>query len=228
MPLHFSAVKPWARTATSESFVERRQIPRSFESCPGLEWRFPGRIITCFRQGSEVFEPVEATFGAQKCSTTNTNTNHHQQQVSSKSDSQSSKISLQSNNNPKSLKHFLHRSSKSSSSLESSLSLPLLKSSDSKSVAISASHLERSSSSPSSFNGGPSFKQRGVERSYSANVRITPVLNVPVCSLRGSSKSGSVFGFGQLFSSSPQKNPPGTNKGHQTNSNSNKPTDRSH
>ncbi|GLT55304.1 hypothetical protein SLA2020_284410 [Shorea laevis] len=62
--------------------------------------------------------------------------------------------------------------------------------------------LERSSSSPSSFNGGPrTFKHRGMERSYSANVRVTPVLNVPVCSLRGSSKS---FGFGQLFSS-PQK-----------------------
>ncbi|GAB4846719.1 hypothetical protein Ancab_025727 [Ancistrocladus abbreviatus] len=56
--------------------------------------------------------------------------------------------------------------------------------------------LERSSSSPSSFNGGPRYKYRGMERSYSANVRITPVLNVPVCSLRGSSK----FGFGQLFS----------------------------
>ncbi|KAJ7948898.1 Serine/arginine repetitive matrix-like protein [Quillaja saponaria] len=65
--------------------------------------------------------------------------------------------------------------------------------------------LERSSSSPSSFNGGPKYKHRGMERSYSANVRVTPVLNVPVCSLRGSSKSGSVFGFGQLFSSSPQK-----------------------
>ncbi|KAI3961079.1 hypothetical protein MKW92_037577 [Papaver armeniacum] len=56
--------------------------------------------------------------------------------------------------------------------------------------------LERSSSSPSTFNGGPRVKHRGVERSYSANVRVTPVLNVPVCSLRGSSKSGgSVFGF---------------------------------
>ncbi|KAF8410667.1 hypothetical protein HHK36_003199 [Tetracentron sinense] len=66
-------------------------------------------------------------------------------------------------------------------------------------------NLERSSSSPSSFNGGPRFKQRGMERSYSANVRVTPVLNVPVCSLRGSSKSGgSVFGFSQLFSS-PQR-----------------------
>lgn len=64
--------------------------------------------------------------------------------------------------------------------------------------------LERSSSSPGSFTGGPRFKHRGMERSYSANVRVTPVLNVPVCSLRGSSKSGSVFGFGQLFSS-PQK-----------------------
>lgn len=63
-------------------------------------------------------------------------------------------------------------------------------------------NLGRSSSSPSTFNGGPRYKQRGMERSYSANVRVTPVLNVPVCSLRGSSKSGSVFGF---FSSSPQK-----------------------
>ncbi|VFQ91710.1 unnamed protein product [Cuscuta campestris] len=62
--------------------------------------------------------------------------------------------------------------------------------------------LERSSSSPSSFNGGPRYKLRGMERSYSANVRVTPVLNVPVCSLRGSSKSG-VFGF-PLFSSSSQ------------------------
>ncbi|KAJ6378390.1 hypothetical protein OIU78_028599 [Salix suchowensis] len=74
--------------------------------------------------------------------------------------------------------------------------------------------LERSSSSPSSFNGGPRYKHGGMERSYSANVRVTPVLNVPVCSLRGSSKSGSVFGFGQLFSSSPQKRD-GINKHHQ-------------
>lgn len=66
--------------------------------------------------------------------------------------------------------------------------------------------LERSSSSPSTFNGGPRVKHRGMERSYSANVvRVTPVLNVPVCSLRGSSKSGSVFGFGQLFSSPHKK-----------------------
>ncbi|MCD7459118.1 hypothetical protein HAX54_040118 [Datura stramonium] len=66
-------------------------------------------------------------------------------------------------------------------------------------------NLGRSSSSPSSFNGGPRYKHGGgVERSYSANVRVTPVLNVPVCSsLRGSSKSG-VFGF-PLFSSSSQQ-----------------------
>lgn len=256
-----------------------------------------------------------------------------------------SKISLLSNSNPKSLKHFLNRSSKSSSSTaswaDSSLSLPLLKDSDcgrlsEESVSLSSSRLslsssssgheheelprlsldsdkpnlnnsgpnpfapcrnispnpprmrmvkpragsgsdtnqtgsggtrmgrspirrdssggvtsrgvsvdsprmnssgkivfqslERSSSSPSSFNGGPRFKQRGMERSYSANVRITPVLNVPVCSLRGSSKSGSVFGFGQLFSSSPQKNANGgSTKGHPSNSSSrNKATDRNH
>ncbi|GMH25625.1 hypothetical protein Nepgr_027468 [Nepenthes gracilis] len=62
--------------------------------------------------------------------------------------------------------------------------------------------LERSSSSPSSFNGGPRYRDRGMERSYSANVRIAHVLNVPVCSLRGSSKSSGVFG---LFSSQLQK-----------------------
>ncbi|KAG0480162.1 hypothetical protein HPP92_011020 [Vanilla planifolia] len=64
--------------------------------------------------------------------------------------------------------------------------------------------LERSSSSPSTFNGGPRPRSRGTERSYSSNVPvITPVLNVPVCSLRGSAKSASVFGLSQLFS--PQK-----------------------
>ncbi|KFK42285.1 hypothetical protein AALP_AA2G235800 [Arabis alpina] len=53
--------------------------------------------------------------------------------------------------------------------------------------------LERSSSSPSSFNGGTSgYRHRGMDnRSYSSNVRVTPVLNVPVCSIR----------IGQFFSS---------------------------
>ncbi|CAH8258641.1 unnamed protein product [Arabidopsis lyrata] len=65
--------------------------------------------------------------------------------------------------------------------------------------------LERSSSSPSSFNGGTSgYRHRGMERSYSSNVRVTPVLNVPVCSIRG----GSVV-FGQFFSSSSQHNKTG-------------------
>lgn len=54
--------------------------------------------------------------------------------------------------------------------------------------------LERSSSSPSSLNG---LKHRGMERSYSGNVRVSRVLNVPVCSVR---KSGGVFGL-PLFSS---------------------------
>lgn len=89
--------------------------------------------------------------------------------------------------------------------------------------------LERSSSSPGSFNGGPRFKHRGMERSYSANVRVTPVLNVPVCSLRGSSKSVSVFAFGQLFSL-PQKREGngtgGSSKGHGQQSNSRNRTDR--
>ncbi|XP_043699570.1 uncharacterized protein LOC122650267 [Telopea speciosissima] len=240
-----------------------------------------------------------------------------------KQDFQKSATSFASskNTNPKSLKHFLHRNSKSSSAgVDSMLSLPLLRDSDSESISISsrlslssssssgpdhedlprlsldsdkpnpsqtislsktplrlrvakpatarsttaiasenirpfaAEHptarvgrspirrapdstttpargvsvdsprmnssgkivfqsLERSSSSPSSFNGGPRIKHRGMERSYSANVRISPVLNVPVCSLRGSSKSGSVFGFGQLFSS-PQKKDGTSTKGH--------------
>ncbi|KAK9065508.1 hypothetical protein SSX86_014909 [Deinandra increscens subsp. villosa] len=69
--------------------------------------------------------------------------------------------------------------------------------------------LERSSSSPSSLIGGPRFKHRGMERSYSANVRITPVLNVPVCSLRGSSKSGGMFGF-PIFSSQQKREGSGT------------------
>lgn len=61
--------------------------------------------------------------------------------------------------------------------------------------------LERSSSSPSTFNGGPRYKHRGMERSYSANVRVTPVLNVPLC------KSG-VFG---LFSSQSSQKKEGNN-----------------
>ncbi|GAV74886.1 hypothetical protein CFOL_v3_18366 [Cephalotus follicularis] len=95
----------------------------------------------------------------------------------------------------------MRRESSSSTSRGVSVDSPRMNSSG----KIVFQSLERSSSSPSSFNGGPRYKHRGMERSYSANVRVTPVLNVPVCSLRGSSKSGSVFGFGQFFSSSPQK-----------------------
>lgn len=65
-------------------------------------------------------------------------------------------------------------------------------------VVFYSGSLERSSSSPSSFNGGggPRARARGMERSFSANVvRVSPVLNMPVCSLRGSTKAGSVFGF---------------------------------
>ncbi|KAG6525071.1 uncharacterized protein LOC122046560 isoform X1 [Zingiber officinale] len=76
--------------------------------------------------------------------------------------------------------------------------------------------LERSSSSPGSCQGG-SHRQRvrpyqGMERSYSSNVRVTPVLNVvPVGSLLiGSSKPGSVFGLGQLLS--PSKNSVGVRR----------------
>ncbi|XP_020586451.1 uncharacterized protein LOC110028797 [Phalaenopsis equestris] len=60
--------------------------------------------------------------------------------------------------------------------------------------------LERSSSSPSTFNiGAHRPRLRGMERSYSSNIMVTPVLNVPLCTLRSSAKSISVFDFGQLF-----------------------------
>ncbi|KAE9585070.1 hypothetical protein Lal_00018286 [Lupinus albus] len=59
-------------------------------------------------------------------------------------------------------------------------------------------NLKRSSSSPSSLKN----RDRGTERFNSAKVRVTPVLNVPVSSL-----TGSVFGFGQLFSSMQKKEP---------------------
>lgn len=68
--------------------------------------------------------------------------------------------------------------------------------------------LERSSSSPSNFPAaGVSGRHlrakpfRAMERSYSVNVQVSPVLNViPVGSLRVcSSRSGSFFGFGKLF-----------------------------
>ncbi|PAN21821.2 hypothetical protein PAHAL_3G493300 [Panicum hallii] len=64
--------------------------------------------------------------------------------------------------------------------------------------------LGRSSSSPSSLAGGRRGHRAGgaMERSYSAHVRVAPVLNVPVCSLRGSRKSVSVFGIDRLFSPS--------------------------
>ncbi|CAD6342070.1 unnamed protein product [Miscanthus lutarioriparius] len=67
--------------------------------------------------------------------------------------------------------------------------------------------LGRSSSSPSSLAGGRRHRNAGpgsggMERSYSAHVRVVPVLNVPVCSLRGSRKSVSVFGIDRLFSPS--------------------------
>ncbi|KAL4310353.1 hypothetical protein GQ457_01G002850 [Hibiscus cannabinus] len=330
MPLHFSAVKQQERLRRDPPLSAIRSRETS-SSCRGMEMEVSGAEQYLFSpKAPRCSSRWRELLGLKKCSA-NTGNNQQQPQPSSKSDSHGSRISILSNNNPKSLKHFLHKSSKSSSSLDSSLSLPLLRSSDSEPVSLSSSRLslssssssdhehddlprlsldsdkpspnpfapsrtlnpnpnplrmrmvkprpgsgsdgnqtilnvartgrspirrepptnrgvsvdsprmnssgkiifqslERSSSSPSSFNGGPRSKQRGVERSYSANVRITPVLNVPVCSLRGSSKSGSVFGFGPLFSSSPQKNPSGTNKGHQINSSSNrnKTTDRNH
>ncbi|CAN6348440.1 unnamed protein product [Urochloa humidicola] len=69
--------------------------------------------------------------------------------------------------------------------------------------------LGRSSSSPSSLAGGRrsghGHRAGAMERSYSAHVRVAPVLNVavPGCSLRGGSrKSVSVFGIDRFFSAS--------------------------
>ncbi|PKU80304.1 uncharacterized protein LOC110108541 [Dendrobium catenatum] len=60
--------------------------------------------------------------------------------------------------------------------------------------------LERSSSSPNISNGDPRSRPRGMVRSRSASLMVTPVLNVPFCNLRSTAKPASVSGFGQLFS----------------------------
>ncbi|GKV04112.1 hypothetical protein SLEP1_g16317 [Rubroshorea leprosula] len=314
VPLHFSSS---VKTHHQFNALTEIRSPETVKSCRRMEmvisstdpYLFSPKAPRCSSRWKEILGLKKFT----------QNSNH-------KPESQS-KNSSSTNNSSKSLKHFLHRSSKSSSSSSSSsdasLSLPLLKDLDCESVSVSSSRLslsssssghehedlprlsldaekpclnpspnpfapsrslnpnpprmrmvkpragpasdsnqtattrvgrspmrraesggissrgvsvdsprmnssgkivfqslERSSSSPSSFNGGPRYKHRGMERSYSANVRVTPVLNVPVCSLRGSSKSGSVFGFGQLFSSSPQKSGTGGIKGHQNNGSS--------
>jgi hypothetical protein len=71
--------------------------------------------------------------------------------------------------------------------------------------------LERSCSSPSSLNmrkKDAHYSRKGFERSYSANVRVTPVLNVPVCIRSGKGSKGGMFGLSHLFSSNkPNRNP---------------------
>ncbi|ONI12078.1 hypothetical protein PRUPE_4G143300 [Prunus persica] len=294
MPLQFSSVKATDPSLTEIRMPDTAMYHRRPEISGADPYLFSPKAPRCSSRWRELL-------GLKKLYQ-NSNANSH-----AKSEAQKTTSSSSSTNGPKSLKHFLHRSSRSLSSSSScsdaSLSLPLLKDSDCESVSISSrlslsssssghehedlprlsldsdkpnlnpiisihrtnpkqarvrtvktrettkqrsaadqprvgrspmrrpvgesatvasrgvsvdsprmnssgkivfQSLERSSSSPSSFNGGPRLKHRGMERSYSANVRVTPVLNVPVCSLRGSSKSGSVFGFGQLFSA-PQK-----------------------
>ncbi|KAG9439633.1 hypothetical protein H6P81_019798 [Aristolochia fimbriata] len=284
VPLQLAAVRPTADSTASSSVV---QSPDAIKS---------RRRIDVAGSDPYLFSPK-----APRCSSRWRELLGLKKTQNPKPELQKASSVPSKNPNPKSLKHFLHRSNKSSSSVDSSLSLPLLRDSDCESVSISSrlslssssssgpdhedlprlsldsdkpnSHpivlsrnpprlrvskprnaveqpraldhpagrkgrssmrrapestsvpvrgvsvdsprmnssgkivfqsLERSSSSPSSFNGGSrNTRHRGMERSYSANVRVTPVLNVPVCSLRGSSKTGSVFGFGQLFS--PQK-----------------------
>ncbi|KAG0477147.1 hypothetical protein HPP92_013988 [Vanilla planifolia] len=214
MPLQLVQVLPPSEPAAAEIFspvvigsdalVLSPKAPR----CTA-RWR---EILGLKRMQSPVTEPSRASF-----SLTASTPRSFEQSPSSKSST------------CKSFKHLLHRHSKLS--LEPSLSVPLLGVADTEELSSSVSSrlslssssssaidhprfsldsekprnaprgLERSSSSPSSFNGGPRAKLRGIERSYSANVRAPSVLNVPVCSLLGSSKSSvSVFGFGQLFS----------------------------
>ncbi|XP_042491530.1 putative protein TPRXL [Macadamia integrifolia] len=312
VPLQLTTVRPSVDSTAATSTSEEIRSPEEMKSRRRAEvsgtdpYLFSPKAPRCSSRWRELL-------GLKKLQS-----NHAKQDLKKSDSSFSSK-----NINPKTLKHFLHRSSKSSSAgADSTLSLPLLRDSDSESVSISSrlslssssssgpdhedlprlsldsdkpnpsqtfslgrnpprlklrkpatartatatasenvrpfaaerpkvrvgrspirrapdstttpsrgasvdsprmnssgkivfQSLERSSSSPSSFNGGPRIKHRGMERSYSANVRVTPVLNVPVCSLRGSSKSGSVFGFGQLFSS-PHKKDGTSSKGHTT------------
>ncbi|KAL6196739.1 hypothetical protein ACLB2K_032353 [Fragaria x ananassa] len=285
MPLHISSVKPPVNEPSNSSeirlqeTVQFRRRPEGMSSSLSDPYLFSPKAPRCSSRWRELLGLKKLYLNS---SNGNGNGNGAKAEVSQKTTSSSAA--------PKSLKHFLHRSSKSlSSSVDASLSLLLLRDSDCESVSISSrlsldsdkpnphpnpnqmfslhrkptraktavkireikqraaadqaarvgrspmrrqaaaepatavatcrgvsvdsprmnssgkivfQSLERSSSSPSSFNGGPRPKHRGMERSYSANVRVTPVLNVPVCSLRGSSKTG--FGLGQLFSS-PQK-----------------------
>ncbi|XP_021906340.1 uncharacterized protein DDB_G0271670-like [Carica papaya] len=335
---------PVAMLPADELFSDGKLVPLQLSTMKQpvtvlTEVRSPDAVKACRRTEMEISttDPYLFSPKAPRCSSRwreLLGLKKFSQSVSVKTEPQKTTSSSSSGVNPKSLKYFLHRSSKSStsssaSSLETSLSLPLLKDSDCESLSISSSRLslsssssghehddlprlsldsekpgvnanmspnpfapsrslnpnpprmrmvkpragvgssengqtatgrmgrspmrrsageaggvgsrgasvdsprmnssgkivfqslERSSSSPSSFNGGPRLKHRGMERSYSANVRVTPVLNVPVCSLRGSSKSVSVFGFGQLFSS-PQKTTVGGHRGQQSNSGKNR------
>ncbi|XP_072993946.1 uncharacterized protein [Typha latifolia] len=117
-------------------------------------------------------------------------------------DSISSPSPSSSENPPPRLRHVrprpIRRSSSPSSSPASAES-PRMSSSG----RVVFQGLERSSSSPGSFHGGgPRPRFRGMERSNSAGFRFNPV-----CSLRGSGKSVSVFAFGQLFSPQHKKKP---------------------
>lgn len=319
MPLHLSSIRPSVNEPTTSSQIRSPDSAKSRRRTEGSRldpYLFSPKAPRCSSRWKELL-------GLKKLYLNSNPKTDSQKTISSSSTAASSSSS--SSTNPKSLKHFLHRSSKSSwsSSSDASLSLPLLKESDCESVSLSSrlslsssssgheledlprlsldsdkpnpkpkpsapkmrmvkprgavsmdnnpnsarvgrspmrrpkraessgtvesrgvsvdsprmnssgkivfQSLERSSSSPSTFNGGPkTMKHRGMERSYSANVRVTPVLNVPVCSLRGSSKSVSVFAFGQLFSSPQKREGSGSGGGSHrgTHSNSRNRTDR--
>ncbi|XP_021288389.1 uncharacterized protein DDB_G0271670, partial [Herrania umbratica] len=143
VPLHFSTVKPHPPV----NVLSEIRSPETAKSCRRIEMEISGTDPYLFSpKAPRCSSRWRELLGLKKFS--------HSTNQPPKSESQS-KISLLSNNNSKSLKHFLHRSSKSSSSsssstaswADSSLSLPLLKDSDCESVSISSSRLSLSSSS---------------------------------------------------------------------------------
>ncbi|XP_022751605.1 uncharacterized protein LOC111300229 isoform X2 [Durio zibethinus] len=155
---------PVTMLPADELFSDGKLVPLHFSTLkqhPPVnalsEIRSPETAKSCHRIGMEISgtDPYLFSPKAPRCSSRwrellGLKKFSHYTNQPPKSDSQS-KISLLSNNNPKSLKHFLNRNSKSSSSTaswaDSTLSLPLLKDSDCESLSISSSRLSLSSSS---------------------------------------------------------------------------------
>ncbi|CAL1356159.1 unnamed protein product [Linum trigynum] len=155
VPMQVTSSKPWLSTATSAEFLAGIATTVEAKSGRRMEMELPGGINSTTDQ--YLFSPK-----APRCSSRwkeILGVRKFYQNNSSKAALFPSSSSS-SNNNQKSLRHFLHRSSKScnscdnsssNSSLDGTLSLPLLKSDldcDS-SVSLSSSRLSLSSSSSS-------------------------------------------------------------------------------